>query len=548
MFLPPQRFLKITAACVLASGFFSQSVKAQSLNLNSKTREATAYQGVAMVSRVVQVPVLPVGSHELRISDLPLSLNPQSLSITGQGQGRLLIQHVQLMTPDERPDAPEVVQLEKSVEQLQIQLAQTDNILQVNQTHQRLLNQLHEYVENHESKEGELDMRAWEKLVAFSLEHQTQVLNVEDLEGLKRKRLQEALSRLQRQLRRLKQTRQATQEARIAVLVEKPGAAQLRLSYLIRGVNWQPAYEGLYDSSKALLNLNYLSDFTQASGEDWHGVKLNLSTATPLLNQPMPEPLRWNIRNRNQAPKSSPVVQQRRNEAYAPAPEPLADADLSLEDRPVNFVRTEVQNTGISVVFGLPQRQNIPSSLKTRRISMARKELPAKTEYKIIPRQIQRAFLELKVKNNSGLPLLPGQIRTYVDGDFTGAQNMKLVRSGEEVPLNFGVEQDIRVTWKEISRKVVANDVLGNRETLRVTYRAEFTNFKNKSVRLRVLEPLPQVSVPEIKVKLHQTNPRPDKVQDDKLLTWYFTPQPQEKKQLEISYDINYPKGNPPLF
>ncbi|HEY9839439.1 MAG TPA: DUF4140 domain-containing protein, partial [Candidatus Obscuribacterales bacterium] len=66
---------------------------AATLPVSSHTQRVTAYQGLALVTRKVELPAMSVGTHEILISDLPDSLNPDSLSVSGSGQARMKIHH-----------------------------------------------------------------------------------------------------------------------------------------------------------------------------------------------------------------------------------------------------------------------------------------------------------------------------------------------------------------------------------------------------------------------------------------------------------------------
>ncbi|MGV3523758.1 MAG: mucoidy inhibitor MuiA family protein [Candidatus Sericytochromatia bacterium] len=536
---PAQHLLLGFAAC----GLLSVPVQAASLSLNSQTTSVTAYQGQALVTRQVQLPALSVGTHEIQIGDLPQGLNAQSLTVTGRGQARIRIHHVQLSPPESHQDDPALSALRTQVENLQQQLNRVSNQQELNQTHQALLQTFQQQLQTRSREpRGGVSVREWEELTRFALSQQASMLENRRSTEAHKAELQEALQKLMAQLRESEQARLPRQRASLFISAETPGAAVLELSYLIGNVSWQPSYEARYDSTAQKLRLTYQGDLTQRSGEDWQNVQLLLSTATPLLNQRPPSPQRWYVGPAQPAASARmddrrAMPQQMRNMA------PETELGGSLVQEEVHFSQSSIEQTGVSVRFQLPETQSVPSSTQSRRLAMAQRELTGESAYKIIPRQSPLAFLEVAVTNNTGLPLLPGNLRTYVGPEFTGSGPLELIRPGQPVRLNFGVDQDIKVQWKERNRETQTTGLLGDTQQLTISYLAEITNFKQQAVKLRVLEPAPTTGSDTIRVELLSSTPAISSTSDEGLHTWLLTAQPWEKKTVELVYRVSYPKG-----
>lgn len=144
--------------------------------------------------------------------------------------------------------------------------------------------------------------------------------------------------------------------------------------------------------------------------------------------------------------------------------------------------------------------------------------------------------------NSSGLPLLPGKMRTYVEDSFTGVQALDLIRPGQEARLDFGVDRNIQVKWTELERRDGRAGVLTDKKELIVVYQAEVTNYKKEPVALRILEPRPESPHPEVKVEWVQGEPAPSQVTDEKLRIWNLQARPWEKKTVRLTYRITYPQ------
>lgn len=541
-----KKYLLSTLALIL----MAPAAAAQTpLRLNSQTRSVAAYQGLALVTRQVNLPALQPGSYEVQLQDLPLDLNANSLSISGSGQARIRIHHLQLQPPlNPESQDPELKALEKQVNEVQAQLDRVGSGEELNQVHQKLLNtfqqQLSAQAQAKEDRRA-LSVRDWQLAMDFARSHQGQILDSQLTLKQQKSALGKQLKQLRQQLQELQQARRPKQQASLFISVDSAGSAQLLVSYLIGNVSWSPAYEARLDSASKKLRLVYQGDLSQRSGEDWQQVRLSLSTATPVLNQRPPDALRWPVgppeMAKSRPAPAAPMAQRLRSEAEA-LEDSYADSEL------VNYAQSEVAQTGLSVRFQLPEAQNVPSSTQTRRLAMAIREFSYNPAYKIVPRQSKLAFLEAQIKNESELPLLPGPMRTYIGPEFTGVSPIELVRPGQSVRLNFGVDQGIKVDWKELSRSKRSTGVLQDKEELTVVYQAEITNYKQEPAPLRILEPAARPANDQIEVKLMQAVPPVSETSDEGLLTWYLTAQPWEKKTLQLTYRIIYPKDMPVVF
>src|SRR5205807_4615669 len=81
-------------------------------------------------------------------------------------------------------------------------------------------------------------------------------------------------------------------QERDAILVvdrEMHQGGKVRLNYLVSSVTWRPEYKVRAAKTNEAVEVDYLANLMQHSGEDWNQVKLTLSTAQPMLNASPPE-------------------------------------------------------------------------------------------------------------------------------------------------------------------------------------------------------------------------------------------------------------------
>jgi uncharacterized protein (TIGR02231 family) len=75
-----------------------------------------------------------------------------------------------------------------------------------------------------------------------------------------------------------------THEIRIEIESAAALETDIEISYTVRGASWQTSYDAALSDNGGKLSLSVFGEITQASGEDWEGARIALSSS--------PEPLR----------------------------------------------------------------------------------------------------------------------------------------------------------------------------------------------------------------------------------------------------------------
>jgi hypothetical protein len=89
-----------------------------------------------------------------------------------------------------------------------------------------------------------------------------------------------------------------TREVRVRLAAGGEGPLELTLTYVVSAARWWPAYAARLAEAGARAELELAAYVVQASGEDWDGVALSLSTADLIADARLPElpSLRWSRR------------------------------------------------------------------------------------------------------------------------------------------------------------------------------------------------------------------------------------------------------------
>ncbi|QLE55536.1 mucoidy inhibitor MuiA family protein [Nostoc sp. TCL26-01] len=341
----------------------------------------------------------------------------------------------------------------------------------------------------------------------------------------------------------------------VPIEVTDAGEFELEASYVVNQASWTPLYDLRLDSTHKSLNLSYLAEVTQSTGEDWLGVALTLSTAKPGLGTLPPKLNPWYIDTLTPPNQSNQLLRSRQKLAPSPSlpsitamPAPAsgemalaAQAEITTDDLIVaeNTV-AEVAKTGSIITFKLHGDGNIPSDGTPHKITIFHDDYPCNFNYVAIPRLVSFAYLEANVKNSAdGATLLPGNANIFRDDMFVGTTQLENIAPGQEFKLNLGIDEGLKIE-RDLVERQVDKKLIGNQRRTTYTYRLVITNLLNQATHLQLTEQLPVSRNEQIKVRLNRSNPQ-IQLGEMGILEWNLNILPQEKQELFYQFTIEHP-------
>ncbi|MEW6430288.1 MAG: mucoidy inhibitor MuiA family protein [Myxococcota bacterium] len=280
-------------------------------SLSSTLKAVTLYREGALCTRLAP---LPAGAgRQVRLGGLPLSLEPGSLraKLTKAPDG-LRVLDVRPQFDVELADEVHVPEEQKALEAAQAELER----LQVRRG--RVHTEISE-LENLrprflEPRRGEPPREApVEALLALGDFGDARLApRLEERRALDRQ-IEDAQRELELRRRRLQEasTARRTERARLSrvavVTLSGPveGEAELALEYLVPGARWVPNYALRLERGMTGGTLQLRASVAQATGEDWTGVALSLSTASLSRRADLPELRSLKIGRRQEPPPRS---------------------------------------------------------------------------------------------------------------------------------------------------------------------------------------------------------------------------------------------------
>jgi len=536
---------KILVLCLFCLSCISMTIaNAQSeKEVTSKIEAVTVYPSYAVVERLATLK-LDQGERVLIFPGLPATLVEESVRATVDPKDAVRLEDVRIeMWFLESPKDLDVAKLEDEIQKLKTQDKELANRIAILNEKLGFLKSIKVASASHASenlKMGKINTNTWTTTLSFLDTNMSENFDGILQAEIQRGKIAEQLETLNKQLQRARTTEPRKQKTiYIGISAQHEVEASVRVSYLMREASWLPIYELRANTVTNELELSYFGNVRQKTGEDWEDVDLTLSTARPARGAHIPEITPWyldiawpmpRVTAKKAAPESPRYVIEKEEEVAA-APPPPSTAEAK----------------GISVVFNITGKKQLPSGEDAEKILIMRKSLPVTFEYATVPKLSPFAYLGCKGQNDSEYPLLEGNTSVFVDGDYVGQSFLQNVAPNEELELSLGMDEGIRVE-RELAKKIVRRKGLLNKKIEEEhVFKIKIKNLKTHPCVISVKDQVPIARNASIEVKDIQLNPEPSEYDQEKgLLKWTLPLQPKEEKNITLGFTVSYSKGKRP--
>jgi uncharacterized protein (TIGR02231 family) len=523
--------------------------------LTTTITAVTVYPDRARLARSGTVK-LEAGVQFLEIEELPLHMDVNSVRATARGtaRARLLGVQTERMYYTAAP-AESIRKLEAALEQEQDALKQLEAQVELVKQQRATLTALAGHTQVYATALAAGEMKMDDEMALFDgLRARLAALDGETLALAQQRR--EVERRLQKLQNDLNQQRNARPRERYMALVEvevtDPGELTLELNYVVTGAGWKPLYDLrlLEEGASPSLEVGYLAQVSQATGEPWTDVALTLSTARPALAGRLPELQPWYVQQQPVPPPAPAPVMRSAKMAGAPmvlaaAPAPQA-ADRMAEAAPPPMQAMEeatatVESAGAAVTYQIGGRVSVPGDGSPRKVTVARYPLTPKLDYVCASKLVSAVYRRAKAPNASPYTLLPGAANLFAGGEFIGATQLELTAPQGELELYLGVDDRIKVE-RELKRRDVDKRFIGGKRRLTFGYEITLENLLDKPARLLLHDQIPAARHEEIKVRLESADPKPSEQSELNLLDWDLTLAPKEKRVVRFDFSVEHPQ------
>jgi uncharacterized protein (TIGR02231 family) len=339
--------------------------------------------------------------------------------------------------------------------------------------------------------------------------------------------------------------RNIRESCQLRIQIENTAETELHLevSYVVAQASWKPLYDLRVNTETKKIELNYLAEIQQRSGEDWSDVDLTLSTAKPGLGSLPPKLEPWYVDVQQMRAKLPSAAV-----AGAMAPAPMMEAlersravdelENLMESETVQAVATE--NGGV-VNFQISGGGNIPSDGTPYKTTIYRDEMPTSLLHVAMPSLVSFPYLQAKAKNpGDGVTLLAGKANIFRDGMFVGISALENIAPNQEFKLNLGIDERIRID-RELVERLADKKFLGGNCRITYAYRIKVENLQAQPGILEISEQIPHSRNEKIKVKLLKSSPEVQ-VGDLGRMDWQLNLAANQKLEVYYQFSIEHPE------
>lgn len=539
---------------------------AADLETPGRIEAVTVYRGQALVTRVIDLGAAQGENAALReviVTDLPGMIDAGSMH--AEGADGAMVRSVRFRArPVAEAGRDEVRRLDTLIAQIvrkQEVNARMDALTKEIRAHLDSLSQFVAPSATVELRSGVLNAEVLEKLSGYLLAQRERLAQRELELSAEAKSLRDQLALQQAERGKLAagNDRQVN-EAIVFVATPTGRAGSLRLRYLVNGASWAPSYNarrGPAAPGEQTLTLEYYASIQQTSGEDWSGVSMTLSTATPALTATPPslDSMRIGL-----APAPQEKAEQLAHLGYDAAFKELADkrreadqvrnrapsvmlqstetatgrtmvgAVVSEQRDALRFLndaaddlqlldlvtRAKISRTraptirqreeGLSVTYAVAGKTSLPSRADNQLVQIASLPINATFSKIATPVLTEYVYDQARAVNTSDIVLLAGPVTAYADGAFVGGADIPTVAIGETFTLGFGIDSSLRASRQLVER---TESIQGGNRIVELTYRLAIENFGGAPASIQLMDRRPVPSGTDIQLTVASTSEEP---------------------------------------
>ncbi|GAA1159348.1 uncharacterized protein (TIGR02231 family) [Kitasatospora gansuensis] len=318
----------------------------------------------------------------------------------------------------------------------------------------------------------------------------------------------------------------------LELTVDSPGGPnRLTVSHLTPCALWRPAYRATLAEDGAL-TLETEAVVWQATGEDWSGVELTLSTARSALAGEPPRLTEDVLTLRPRTTEERRTVEVELREQAIGSTGPATDGLPGVDDG------------GEVRVLRAPAPARIPRDGRSHRVPLTVFSTPATSEYSCAPELSPLVTRVARFTNAAGHALLAGPVDLVLGSGFTGRAELEFTAPGAPAELSFGSSDAYRVL-RETEETRSSAGALSSRTVQTRTVRLHLSRFAgpdehtDQPVTLRERIPVSEVAAVEVRLRKELCSPAPDDLDADGIARWQLTLPPGGRRTVTLVYEVS---------
>lgn len=316
----------------------------------------------------------------------------------------------------------------------------------------------------------------------------------------------------------------------------------IRFSYLEPNVQWNPIYEIYADDDSKELQVLVKGRVIQTTPENWKDVKIELFTGNPTISKNIPI-LSSNYLSFEDYSNRRVFAARASFDAECALDGAMPETDRvvvkaakmrnSYESSYDNVSRNDKETT---TQYELPGIWTVNNNPKGLLVDLYDYTIPVEISHLIIPRVSTNGYLVAEVESNKLSDLNNQQVILYYNDNYIGKSNIYMNTEEEKTLISLGIDEKLIGT-----RKLDQYHSVGlSKQKDSVKVKLNINSSNSKAIDIIVKDILPKSSGKDVAIEAVKLN---DGVADEEgIIVWNLTIEPNTMKEINFSYDITYPK------
>lgn len=309
--------------------------------------------------------------------------------------------------------------------------------------------------------------------------------------------------RLDQELRQRASERSASPtRAVLEVTVPQAGEVLVEFTYRVRKARWTPAYEARLAADGSRLDLALYANVNQDTGEDWSGVRLEITNARAsrslavaryqgpvLVGSAEPDPILkampLNGRNFTEVVALAPGVAQNQIVPEV-APRRLPSPPAAAAEAEASALE---EARGLASAWSLEGDKDIPADNEPHRFRMLSRELKPELGLVATPRLDPTVTRVARFPVPEGLPLFPGSpVVHYAGSQRIGQAPLVLPEPSAPFQFGFGPYRGVRVELRRLDARKDSVGTFSKETQWSLRERIEVANDTAEPVQVQILD------------------------------------------------------------
>ena len=197
---------------------------------------------------------------------------------------------------------------------------------------------------------------------------------------------------------------------------------------------------------------------------------------------------------------------------------------------------------GFDFAFSANEPVTVASDGLVHKVPLVTHSFTSRIEHVVVPAVEQAAFLQAVVDNGSPYPMLAGMSNVFLDGCYLGRLPTRTVAPGQPLELALGIDRSVKVERRQeqLSDK---GGVFGNQKVRAYQVTVHLENYRERAVRVRVLDRVAHTYDEEIKLTLDERSHEPDEDLGQGMLEWRLDVASGDRETLTFGYTLKHNKN-----